>query len=96
MQERSEIGFCEHHNEVVNLSMFEWKGCWSCHYFREENFPFIDVTEAADILGVLRSTIIPGFEMERLTGVSLREEEGYRFYRHRIKNTSLQRNPLKN
>jgi len=27
------ISWCELHNEPIDWSTFEWKGCWGCQYF---------------------------------------------------------------
>lgn len=63
------VGYCEYHDEAIDLNKFEWKGCWSCHYFiPDKNFPFVDVTDAADILGVSRSTIIHWIKNGKLKG----------------------------
>ena len=63
------LGYCEHHEEEIGLDKFEWKGCWSCHYFQpDKDFPFIDVHMAAETLHVSRSTIIRWIKSEKIVG----------------------------
>lgn len=63
------IGYCELHEGHLSLDKFKWKGCWSCHYFRQdEEFPFIDLFEASDILSVSRSTIVRWIKNKKLVG----------------------------
>ena len=55
---RRVLGYCEYHEQEVDEVEFEWKGCWNCHYFqRGEDFPYMDVGEAARELSVSPSTI---------------------------------------
>lgn len=63
------VGYCEYHDEEMSLNKFEWKGCWSCHYFKpDKDFPFVDVDTAAEILQVSRSTIIRWIKSEKIVG----------------------------
>jgi excisionase family DNA binding protein len=57
MQWQKPLGYCVLHGEI-HWQEFEYKGCWSCYHFAEsEDFPFVDVSKASEIIGVSKSTI---------------------------------------
>lgn len=67
------IGICNHYlhekDPEVDISTFEYKGCWNCEYFSEnEDFPYYDVGEASKLLNVSRTTIINWIKKDKLKG----------------------------
>ena len=77
--EKENIGYCHHHEEKVDLNTFEYKGCWTCHYFLNGDI-LIDATEAASKLEVTETTIIKWIKVGKLNGrmfIKLRRRFGF-------------------
>ena len=56
-QQRSKsMGYCEHHQEDIDVETFEYKGCWGCYHFCLDS-KYIDLHDASLVLGVSGSTI---------------------------------------
>ena len=55
--------------EDISEEIFEYKGCWNCEYFEYGNkFPYYDVEEASQQIGVSKSTIIRWIKKGKLAG----------------------------
>jgi excisionase family DNA binding protein len=63
------VGFCDYHDESLNFSKYEWKGCWTCwsHFSADSNFSFLTVKEAAEKYKVGRKTIYRWIREGKLT-----------------------------
>ncbi len=61
--------YCELHERDIYGEEFEWKGCWTCLHFRyAANFPYIDVSIAAEMLGVSKATVRRWVKLGKLKG----------------------------
>lgn len=59
----------KHKSEEISEETFEYKGCWNCEYFEYgDNFPYYDVEEASQQIGVSKSTIIRWIKAGKLSG----------------------------
>lgn len=47
----------KHSTEHIDLSTFEYKGCWNCRHFTREEGAFITVSEASEKHNVSKTTI---------------------------------------
>ena len=56
-------------DEEISEETFEYKGCWNCEYFEYgDGFPYYDVKEASQQIGVSKSTIIRWIKKGKLSG----------------------------
>jgi hypothetical protein len=63
------FGWCDLHGKPVYGDTYEWKGCWGCHHFaEEEGFPYVSVQIAASELGVSCSTVRRWIKSGKLKG----------------------------
>jgi hypothetical protein len=63
------FGYCKYHEEEINESTFEWKGCWKCPYFiKGKNFKYYTVAEVGRILGISESTVRRWIKIGKLKG----------------------------
>ena len=66
------LGLCDHylHEDMdVDLSTFEYKGCWTCgHFHPHDDFPLLDVNETSDMLNISPSTVIQWIKKGKLSG----------------------------
>ncbi|MBA7679299.1 hypothetical protein ES703_87588 [subsurface metagenome] len=76
MEKLTMIGKCSNYThtkykgEDISEETFEYKGCWNCwQYFEYSDiFPYYDVEEASQRLGVSRNTIIRWIKKGKLEG----------------------------
>jgi len=77
------LGKCDHYlhedDPDVDISTFEYKGCWNCRYFNEnESFPYYDVEDASKLLNVSKITIINWIKKGNLKGrLFIRKRSGF-------------------
>lgn len=65
--------WCNHHNESVDWSTFEFKGCWGCqHFLGLDSDEYVYVSEAAKLLGVTEQTIRRWIRLHVLKGTLYR------------------------
>ena len=55
--ENNESMWCNLHENYVDWSTFEWKGCWGCQHFSGLSSNYVYVSEAADMLKVSERTV---------------------------------------
>lgn len=66
----TESMWCNFHEESVDWSTFEWKGCWGCHYFSGlDPEEYVYVSEAANIFGVCTETVRRWIKNGNLEGI---------------------------
>jgi len=59
----------KHKGEEISEETFEYKGCWNCEYFEYgDNFPYYDVEETSQLIGVSKSTIRRWIKKGKLAG----------------------------
>ena len=55
------FGYCSHerhYNEEIDISTFEWKGCWNCYHFSPgDEYDLLDIKQMAEILSVSSSKV---------------------------------------
>jgi len=61
------VGYCDYHEEDVDIATFEYKGCWTCRYF-SSNSRLVDIREASEILKVHPNTIRRWIKKGKLEG----------------------------
>jgi excisionase family DNA binding protein len=65
--------WCSLHDEPVDWSKFEWKGCWGCQHFSGlDPKEHVYVPEAAELLGVTAQTVRRWIKTGVLNGVLYR------------------------
>jgi len=65
------VGYCEYHEEYIDIEKFEWKGCWTCNHFRKTNKELLYTSEAAKIANVSPSTIRRWIKEGKIKGIKL-------------------------
>ena len=67
-QERSKLmGYCDYHEEDIDVETFEDKGCWGCRHFGL-NPEYANVHDASLVLGVSKSTIRRWIKIGKIEG----------------------------
>ena len=68
------FGWCEYHDDIVDVSTYEYKGCWGCHYFiYGKNFPYYFVKDVAEMFNVSESTVRRWIRQGKLDGILFKQ-----------------------
>jgi hypothetical protein len=68
-EEIENFGYCDLHEEIIDESTFEWKGCWKCfHFKRRKGFHYYTIHEASKILRKSENTIRRWIKIGKLKG----------------------------
>lgn len=51
------LGYCDYHEEELDESTFEYKGCWTCFHFQQTENVYFTVSEVATKNNVSPKTI---------------------------------------